>query len=110
MTVILRLYEAFGGHGKVQLNVARHIPVAKAFITNLLEDHEQELSVTRADSSASSGSDPDTPNTMACSMTLSFRGFEVKTVKLVIGAPPPSPTSPTTSKESVVLRYSDLSL
>ncbi len=90
-TVVLRLYEAFGGHAKVQLNVARHIPVAKAFVTNLLEDEQQKLSITRT--SISDGNDNDNGSDAAgCSLSLSFRGFEVKTIKLVIGAPPPLPS------------------
>ncbi|KAF5347291.1 hypothetical protein D9756_009971 [Leucocoprinus leucothites] len=90
VTVILRLYEAFGGHAKVQLNIVRHVSVAKAFVTNLLEDEEQELSVTRVDGSGSSDNTNDDPG---CSMPLSFRGFEVKTIKLVTGAPSPSPAT-----------------
>lgn len=102
VTVILRLYEAFGGHAKVQLNIARHLPVAKAFVTNLLEDEQQELSVARV-----SISDDDTNENgigaTGCSLNLSFRGFEVKTVKLVIGAPPPPPSP--TKKESVISTF-----
>jgi len=90
-TVILRLYEAFGGHARVQLNVARHISVAKAFVTNLLEDEQQELSIARASISDDEISENGIDAT-GCSFSLSFRGFEVKTVKLVIGAPPPPPS------------------
>lgn len=108
VTVILRLYEAFGGHGKVQLNVARHIPVSKAFITNLLEDEEKELTISRSTLAADCDSANESVDAPGCSMSLSFRGFEVKTVKLVIGAPPLPPSSPTTKQESVISHYSDI--
>ncbi|KII92975.1 glycoside hydrolase family 38 protein [Plicaturopsis crispa FD-325 SS-3] len=75
-TVVLRLYEAFGGHGQAKLKIASHIPVSKAFVTNLLEDEGDELNIMRVD---------DTEQT-AAELKLDFRGFEVKTVKLVIGS------------------------
>lgn len=108
VTVVLRLYEAFGGHGKVRLNVARHLPIAKAFVTNLLEDEETELTVNRSvpPSNGNNGDEP--PGAPGCSMSLDFRGFEVKTIKLVIGAPPPLPSSPT-KKELVFSCFSDMS-
>lgn len=96
-TVVLRLYEAFGGHGKVQLNISRHLPIAKAFATNFLEDEEQELTIDRNSNGNNGDDDLTAPG---CSMNLNFRGFEVKTIKLVIGAPPHTPFSPNT-KESV---------
>jgi alpha-mannosidase len=97
-SVILRLYEAFGGHGQVQLNISHHLPIAKAFATNFLEDEEQELTVDRT----RDGNNCDEQQaTAGCSLNLSFRGFEVKTIKLVIGTPPYTPSSPTT-KESVL--------
>jgi alpha-mannosidase len=82
-TVILRLYEAFGGHGQAQLWISNHLPISKAYITNLLEDEDtdDELNVMCADD----------PQTMAVMLKLDFRAFEVKTVKLVLkehaGAP-----------------------
>jgi alpha-mannosidase len=75
-TVILRLYEAYGGHARVALNIGSQLSVQKAFVTNLLEDELDELNILRAD---------DTEHTAAILM-LEFRGFEVKTVKLVIGS------------------------
>ena len=36
-TVILRLYEAYGGHAQARLLISRHLPVLKASITNLLD-------------------------------------------------------------------------
>ena len=75
-TVILRLYEAYGGHTQARLLISRHFPVLKAFTTNLLEDEDEELYVLRSsDSSDDFGS----------TLSLCFRGFEVKTVKIVLG-------------------------
>lgn len=74
-TVILRLYEAFGGHGRAGLLLSPALDVEKAFETNLLEDHEKELNIQ---STADQGSN-------AMTIPLSFRGFEVKTVKLILG-------------------------
>jgi alpha-mannosidase len=78
-TVILRLYEAFGGHAQARLLVSSHLPVLKAITTNLLEDEAEDLYILRSsDSSDEYGS----------ALSLCFRGFEVKTVKLVLGAHP----------------------
>ncbi|KAJ3513202.1 hypothetical protein NMY22_g15114 [Coprinellus aureogranulatus] len=82
--LVLRLYEAYGGHGTVALKVSRHVPVVKAFITNLLEDHEEELDIEKIreqDKSSLTISDYEG----GARITLKFRGFEVKTVKLVLG-------------------------
>ena len=75
-TVILRLYEAYGGHAQARLLISCHLPVLKAITTNILEDEDEELYILRSsDSSDGSG----------CSLSLSFRKFEVKTIKLVLG-------------------------
>jgi alpha-mannosidase len=75
-TVILRLYEAYGGYAQARLLISHHLPVIKAITTNLLEDEDEELYVLRSsDSSDVSG----------CALSLVFRGFEVKTIKLVLG-------------------------
>ncbi|KAG8215120.1 Aldehyde/histidinol dehydrogenase [Butyriboletus roseoflavus] len=80
-TVILRLYEAFGGHGRVQLRTSPHVRVVDAYLTNLLEDHKTALSfVSDADSDANNHA----ATSSSCRLDLDFRGFEVKTVKLVI--------------------------
>jgi alpha-mannosidase len=76
-TVILRLYEAYGGHTQARLRIASHIPVSQAFLTNFLEDETNELNLKRADDSEET----------AAILCLDFRGFEVKTVKLVVGIP-----------------------
>ncbi|KAH7908394.1 glycoside hydrolase family 38 protein [Hygrophoropsis aurantiaca] len=81
-TVILRLYEAFGGHAQVKLKVAPRIHVTKAYTTNLLEDHKAELQLRAAESG-------DDAQAASAVLNLDFRGFEVKTVKLVIGTERP---------------------
>lgn len=76
-TVILRLYEAYGGHAQARLLISHHLPVIKAITTNLLEDEDEELYVLRSSSDSSGDS--------GCALSLIFRGFEVKTIKLVLG-------------------------
>ena len=71
-SVVLRLYEAFGGHGQVRLRFAPNLSVVKVALTNLLEDELEELSVYQAEDNSSI-------------VKLSFHGFEVKTVKLTLG-------------------------
>ena len=78
-TVILRLYEAFGGHGRVQLRISPYVRVVDAYLTNLLEDHKAILSFVP---DADVGTDDATASRFR--LDLDFRGFEVKTVKLVI--------------------------
>ena len=76
-SVILRLYEAYGGHAQARLLVSPHFPVLKAFTTNLLEDEDEELYVLRSS---------DLSNGSSSALSLSFRRFEVKTIKLVLGS------------------------
>ena len=73
-SVVLRLYEAYGGHGTVKLQFAPHLAVAKVLVTNLLEDTLEELSVYQAEDASAV-------------VKLDFHGFEVKTVKLILGKP-----------------------
>ncbi|KAG6918486.1 hypothetical protein DXG01_014113 [Tephrocybe rancida] len=77
-TVVLRLYEAFGGHAQAKLRIGSHLTVTKACITNLLEDDDSELNILRADDSHGA----------SAHLKLDFRGFEVKTVKLVLRSTP----------------------
>lgn len=79
-TVILRLYEAYGGHGHVQLRVSPSVRVVDAYLTNLLEDHKTALLLV---SDVNAGVD-ENETAVAASLDLEFRGFEVKTVKLVV--------------------------
>ena len=91
VTIILRLYEIFGGHSRVLLKIAPNLSVAKVFVTNLLEDEEEELDITLS----VDGGIVDDAQSFGCSVTLNFRGFEVKTLKVVIGPPSsPPPSSP----------------
>jgi alpha-mannosidase len=77
-SVVLRLYEAYGGHGQVKLNIGSHINVVRASITNLLEDQGSDVEVIPTSGAEKEGS--------SGYLNLNFRGFEVKTVKLVIGS------------------------
>ena len=72
-TVILRLYEAFGGHAQAYLKIRHHIRASKAYITNFLEDEADELNIMRVEGEE-----------FGTVLKLDFRGFEVKTVKLVL--------------------------
>jgi alpha-mannosidase len=75
-TIILRLYEAFGGHAQARLRISNYLPVVRAYTINLLEngDEDNELNTMRADDA----------QTTAAVLKLDFRAFEVKTVKLVL--------------------------
>ncbi|KAG6815115.1 hypothetical protein H0H93_010904, partial [Arthromyces matolae] len=87
--IILRAYEAFGGHASVRLCIGGHLTLLKAFTTNLLEDddHDQELNILPGD-------DRDTE----AILQLNFRGFEVKTLKLYVKQAPWRFTGQTESK------------
>ena len=74
-TLVLRLYEAFGGHAQAFLRISGMFKVSKAFETNLLEDDLSEKSIFRAQEN-SEDSDVE--------IKLEFRGFEFKTIKLVL--------------------------
>jgi alpha-mannosidase len=71
--VIIRLYEALGGHATAELRIAESLQVLKATRTNLLEDDLEVLEITRPGGAQSS-----------TSVTLPFHGFQVVTVKLVV--------------------------
>lgn len=74
VTVVLRLYEAFGGHAHPKLKFAKHVPVLKVFTTNLLEDEELQLNMFEDEDKSTV-------------VKLDFHGFEVKTVKIILGKP-----------------------
>lgn len=73
-SIVLRLYEAYGGHAHVTLNVAEHVALVKATITNLLEDETEDLHIVRSEKDAKGSH----------TIQLHFHAFEVKTVKLEI--------------------------
>ena len=80
-TIVLRLYEAFGGHASVglQIDVGK---VVAAYETNLLEDDAGLEALTLERTSCEEGGQRLSDE--AVSIRLAFRGFEVKTIKLVL--------------------------
>jgi alpha-mannosidase len=68
-TVIVRLFEQFGGHANATFKV-EGVKVAKAEVVNLLEDNLEDLQLATADN--------------ATTVNLPFRGFEIKTVRLTL--------------------------
>lgn len=88
MSVILRLYEVFGGHAKTRLRIAGHFAayVSAVYETNMLEEEEKELKILRAgdEGFVASGAGGGGEDGSIVLLDLNFRGFEVKTVKLVI--------------------------
>lgn len=75
-SIVLRLYEAYGGHASVELAVADALEVVGAYETNLLED---DYGAKALEMTALTGGDEG-----KSVVKLEFRGFEVKTVKLVL--------------------------
>ncbi|KAF7327956.1 Glycoside hydrolase family 38 protein [Mycena kentingensis (nom. inval.)] len=73
-SVVLRIYEAFGGRASAQLRIATGLGVEAAYETNLLEEVADKAKPLRL---AVCGE-------RELGLDLSFRGFEVKTVKLVV--------------------------
>jgi alpha-mannosidase len=76
-TMVLRLFEAYGGHARAQLRIPSRLIVKKAVLTNLLEEEEEELRLMEGGRDGDDGGETH--------IHLNFHGFEVKTVKLVIG-------------------------
>jgi len=70
-SIVLRLYEAYGGHARATVRISKDIPLSKVFVTNLLEDHLSELDV---------GQDKEGDH----HVTVEFRGFQVHTLKLIL--------------------------
>jgi len=52
------------------------LKIVKAELANILEDHQEDLKVTNVSSSSSDKTESE--------IKLSFRGFEIKTVKLTV--------------------------
>ena len=79
-TIVLRIYEAYGGHANAKLLIPNSLDVEKAIITNLLEDDNNDKLgfVATSEEEASKG--------YSRHLRLSFRRFEVKTVKLTLGS------------------------
>ncbi|KDQ11808.1 glycoside hydrolase family 38 protein [Botryobasidium botryosum FD-172 SS1] len=73
-SIVLRLYEAYGGHARASLRITSQLQISKASLVNLLEEELEVLEkCTNKDES-----DEDTV------LTIDFRGFQVVTVKLVL--------------------------
>ena len=80
-TIVLRLYEAFGGHASVILQI--NVPgVTAAHATNLLEDDGAGAGAETLALEQTTGEWGEQPGEQ--SLRLAFRGFEVKTIKLVL--------------------------
>ena len=80
-TIVLRLYEAFGGHASVGLQINVRGVVA-AYETNLLEDDAGAETLALERATGEGGEQQQSGEKV--SIRLAFRGFEVKTVKLVL--------------------------
>ncbi len=80
-TIVLRLYEAYGGHASVDLQV--NVPgVIAAYSTNLLEDDDGAEALALEAPKAEAAEK--LPLSGGLIVPLAFRGFEVKTIKLVL--------------------------
>ncbi|KIL60738.1 glycoside hydrolase family 38 protein [Amanita muscaria Koide BX008] len=86
MTVILRLYEAFGGHAQATLKITGSLApyVSAAYVTNMLEEEQVELKLLRAGDEGAVMKGIGGEDALSALTTLNFRGFEVKTVKLIV--------------------------
>ena len=71
-TAILRLYEAYGGHARAILRVSKKLSIKRAYLSNILEDSLVHLEPLE-------GGDREQL------YEIKFRGFQVQTVKLVLG-------------------------
>ncbi|KAH9970026.1 glycoside hydrolase family 38 protein [Lactifluus volemus] len=78
-TVVLRLYEAYGGHASICLQVNMPQRVIAAYETNLLEDDVGADSLSLERTTGEWGERPGEQM-----LRLVFRGFEVKTIKVVL--------------------------
>jgi len=72
-TIVLRLYEAYGGHARANLRITSQLPISEASLVNLLEEEVEVL-----EKCTNKEGDDDTV------LTLDFRGFQVITVKLIL--------------------------
>ncbi|KAK1215309.1 Glycoside hydrolase, 38 vacuolar alpha mannosidase [Marasmius sp. AFHP31] len=72
VSVVLRLYEAYGGHAQALLKLGYAEDIDKVYLTNLMEDEESKLGLVESDEKDILG------------VKLGFHGFEVETVKIVL--------------------------
>ncbi|WRT70534.1 uncharacterized protein IL334_007532 [Kwoniella shivajii] len=85
-TIILRLYEHLGGHAKATLKVTG-LSIIKAEIVNILEDHIETLKVHTPSKHTASDQEDKPKKEEVSELKTSFRGFEIKTVRLTIDTP-----------------------
>jgi alpha-mannosidase len=78
-TIVLRLYEAYGGHASIGLQINTPQKVVAAYETNLLEDDAGAKSLAIETTTGEWNEGPGEPL-----LRLVFRGFEVKTIKIVL--------------------------
>jgi alpha-mannosidase len=78
-TIVLRLYEAYGGHASVGIQINLPHGVAAAYETNLLEDDPGAESLSIEKTTGEWGERLGQPV-----LRLTFRGFEVKTIRIVL--------------------------
>ncbi|WWC72433.1 uncharacterized protein I206_106395 [Kwoniella pini CBS 10737] len=88
-TIILRLYEHLGGHARAALKV-HGLDVIKAEVTNILEEHVEHLKIHKSSDFIQDSDDVEEDEKKpkkdeSVSVKLSFRGYEIKTVKLTLG-------------------------
>jgi len=81
-TIVLRLYEAFGGHTSAYLHINVRGVVA-AYETNLLEDDAGAEALALERTAGEELGQQQSEETVSV-IRLAFRGFEVKTIKLVL--------------------------
>jgi alpha-mannosidase len=78
-TIVLRLYEAYGGHASIGLQINTPQKVVAAYETNLLEDDAGAKSLAIETTTGEWNEGPGEPL-----LRLVFRGFGVKTIKIVL--------------------------
>jgi alpha-mannosidase len=78
-TIVMRLYEAYGGHASIGLQINMPQRVVAAYETNLLEDDAGAKSLALETTTGEWNERPG--DTL---LRLMFRGFEVKTIKIVL--------------------------
>lgn len=70
--VVLRIFEAYGGHASATLRIASHIKIDRAYICNLLEEKVSGLDLVTEEATGDTR------------ISLRLRGFQILTVRLTI--------------------------
>ena len=85
-TIVLRIYESFGGHARAFLRISGALGISKAYETNILEDEVgEDETVKTLDVTHDVTDEKGKEGEGDVEIKLDFRGFEVKTVKLILG-------------------------